>query len=84
MISKNNKSTGTYSTSDLALTAAISLWFPIDSIDKENPRKANFLFKQSTKLYELLDQYWKHQLKVDPQVYFDQLRAIKARLYSEN
>ena len=72
-----------YSTSDLALAAAVSLWYPIDAIDRQNPHKATFLFKRDEKFDELLEVYWKRELKVEPQTYFNQLKAIKARLYSE-
>ncbi|MBP8961081.1 hypothetical protein KBG31_02570 [Patescibacteria group bacterium] len=72
-----------YSTSDLALTTAISLWYPIEAIDKTNPHKATFLFRRDEKLDELLELYWKRELKVEPQLYFQQLKAIKTRLYSE-
>lgn len=72
-----------FTTSDLALTTAISLCFPIDVIDKQNPRKVSFLFKREEKLDELIEAYWKRELKIEPQQYFNQLKAIKARLYSE-
>lgn len=72
-----------FSTSDLALATAISLCYPIDAIDKQNPRKASFLFKRNDKFDELLETYWKRELKIEPQEYFNQLKAIKARLYSE-
>ena len=70
-----------YRTSDLALATALSLWMPIQDIDKENPRKAQFLFEQNEKLDELIKKYWQGKLKVEPQAYFNQLRIIKARLY---
>jgi hypothetical protein len=72
-----------YTTSDLALATAVSLCFPIDAIDRQNPRKASFLFKRNEKLDELIETYWKRELKIEPQEYFNQLKAIKARLYSE-
>jgi hypothetical protein len=72
-----------YSTSDLALATAISLWYPLDAIDKTNPRKATFLFKKDEKFDELLESYWRRELKVEPQAYFNELKAIKTRLYSE-
>ena len=72
-----------YSTFDLAQATAISLWYPIDAIDRTNPRKASFLFKRDTKLDELISTYWKRELRIEPQTYFNQLKAIKARLYSE-
>ena len=70
-----------YSTSDLALVTAISLFLPIESIDKQNPRKAEFLFNRTKELNKLIDRYWKKELLVEPRTFFDQLKALKARLY---
>ena len=73
-----------YSTSDLALATAISLWFPIEAIDKTtDPHKAIFLFKRNENLDRLIEAYWRRELKVEPQAYFNQLKLIKSRLYSE-
>jgi hypothetical protein len=72
-----------YSTSDLALATALSLWFPVEAIDKTNPHKAIFLFKRNEELDQLLEAFWRRELKVEPQAYFNQLKAIKSRLYSE-
>jgi hypothetical protein len=72
-----------YSTSDLALATALSLWFPVEAIDKTNPHKAIFLFKRNEELDQLIETYWRRELKVEPQAYFAQLKAIKARLYGE-
>lgn len=83
MTQYDNAEANYYYTSDLALATAISLWYPIDAIDRQNPRKASFLFKRNAKLNELLEAYWKRELKIEPQEYFNQLKAIKARLYSE-
>lgn len=70
-----------YSTSDLALAAALSLFFPVDSIDRQNPQKALFLFKKDENLEQLIESYWKGEIKVNPSTYFNQLKIIKARLY---
>lgn len=70
--------------SDLALVATISLHCPIIEVDKTNPRKAQFIFERNTKLDSLLDRYWKQELLIEPRAYFDQLKAIKARLYANN
>jgi hypothetical protein len=73
-----------YSTSDLALATALSLWFPIETIDKTtDPHRAIFLFKRDEELDRLLEAYWRRELKVEPQAYFNQLKLIKSRLYSE-
>ena len=73
----------TYSSSDLALITTLSLFYPIESVDKTNPRKAQFLFCRSADLDELVEQYWRGELKVEPQQFFNQLRIVKARLYGE-
>lgn len=72
-----------YSTSDLALATVISLSYPIEVIDRTNPTKAEFLFKRDEGLDKLVESYWRRELKIEPQAYFNQLKAIKARLYSE-
>ncbi|MFH0936945.1 MAG: DUF5659 domain-containing protein [Candidatus Daviesbacteria bacterium] len=73
-----------FSTSDLALASAIALYYPLEVIDRtENPFKAQFLFKKDDQLTKLIESYWRCELKVEPQAYFNQLKAIKARLYSD-
>ena len=72
-----------YTTSDLALVTAISLWYPIDTIDRTNPRKAIFLFKRDSNFDQLVESYWRGELKVRPSVYFNQLKMVKTRLYGE-
>ena len=71
-----------YSTTDLALATTLSLFHPLSNIDKTNPHKAQFLFKRGENLDELIKKYWRGELRVDPQAYFNQLKVIKARLYS--
>ena len=72
-----------YRTHDLAIATAISLSYPIEAIDRQNPRRAEFLFRRNDNLDALIESYWRSELKVDPQSYFNQLRLIKARLYNE-
>lgn len=71
-----------YSSSDLSLATTLSLWFSIENIDRSNPRKALFIFRKTPELERLIDQYFRNEIKVSPQVYFNQLRVIKARLYA--
>lgn len=73
----------TYLTSDLALATAISLNFPIADIDRTNPRKAVFVFRRCPELEDLADQFFSNQLQISPQVFFNQLRDVKNRLYAE-
>ena len=70
-----------FSTSDLALASVLSLWFPLDGLDKANPKRSQFLFCQTDKLQDLINSYWRGELKVEPQQFFNQIRVLKARLY---
>lgn len=83
MIQQELNTNDYYSTSDLALATAISLYYPLEVVDRTNPHKAQFLFKRDNSLDQFIEAYWRNELKISPQVYFNQLRIIKARLYSE-
>jgi len=67
--------------SDLALVTALSIYFPIVGIDRQNPRKILFKFSRNKKLETFIDRYWKKELRIEPRSYFDQLKALKARIY---
>lgn len=70
-----------FTTSDLALTSVISLWYPLDLIDKSNPKKAQFQFKRESGLDELVESYWRGDLRIEPKQFSSQMRIIKSRLY---
>jgi hypothetical protein len=81
MAQKILKSSDFYSTSDLSLASAISLWFPLEIVDKSNPSKANFIFKREEGLDKLVESFWRKELQVEPLTYFNQLKLLKSRLY---
>jgi hypothetical protein len=83
MISQSLKENNFYRISDLALVAVLSLDLPIEKIDRQNPTKVQFLFAESEQLRRLVDDYWKGQLQVEPKAFFNQLKNIKTRIYSE-
>lgn len=70
-----------YRTSDMALATTLSLFYPIENIDRSNPNRVSFLFKLDSQLNSFLKKYWQRKIKVDPQQYFQQLKIIKSRLY---
>ena len=72
-----------WETADLGLATTISLFYPIKNIDKKNPKKVYFIFENSKKLNLLIENYWNAKIKVDPSVYFNQLRVIKSRIYDK-
>lgn len=76
---KNNQDY--YKTFDLSLVTTISLFLPIEDINKQNPRRAEFIFQRTKELEKLIDKYWKKELLVEPRDFFDQLKALKGRIY---
>ncbi|MGI0059310.1 MAG: DUF5659 domain-containing protein [Nitrosotalea sp.] len=71
-----------FSSFDLALSATLSLWYPLELVDwTENSHKAKFLFKRDEQLDQLIASYWRGELQVNPQAYFNALKTLKGRLY---
>lgn len=83
MAQQKLNTTDYYSTSDLALATTLSLFYPLEVIDRTNPNKAQFMFKRDAGLDRTVEAFWRGELKVDPQVYFNQLKITKSRLYAE-
>ncbi len=77
------KTTELYTTTDLTTAVTLSLFFPLEAIDKTNPNKATFIFKRVEGFDQVLEQYWKRLLVIEPQAFASQLKAIKTRLYWE-
>ncbi len=72
-----------YSTSGLALAAAISLFHSLKSIDKDNPKKVLFIFQKDSNLDKLIEKYYAGELGIEAQSYFNSLRILKNRIYSD-
>lgn len=72
-----------YQTTDIALATIISLSFPLVRITPQSNSKSLFVFERSKELERLIEDYWSGTLKIEPKTYFNQLKQIKTRLYSE-
>lgn len=82
-MTKTLKETDYYKTTDIALVSALSCYeYQIEAIDKQNPSKAIFLIKRDNLLDNLIQQYFTHQLRVDPASFFNFLKEIKTRIYN--
>jgi hypothetical protein len=78
------KTSEEYSTHDLGLSASIlSNDFELWSLDKSNPQKVRFIFKRKEGLDDIVEQYWKDELNVKARRYFDCIKLLKNRIYSE-
>ncbi len=83
MIMTTNRDTKeTYRTADLALTAALCVsGFIVEEMEKVNPQRSVFVFEKGEELLEAVNQYWRREMRIEPQDYFNQLKIIKARIY---
>ena len=73
-----------FSTTDLGLVSClITLKFPLYDIDKSSPHKVQFFFKRISELDKAVEGYWNNTLKVSPLEFFNNIKLIKNRIYSE-
>ena len=76
----------TYSTYDLGLAAfLVEKGFKLEAMDRDNPRKINFIFKRDDRrgeIEELANDYWSDKELLPPRKYFDTVKMLKNRIYS--
>ena len=74
-----------FTTYDLGVsTALLCAGFELLSVDKnDNPRKALFIFKKEAGIDDIANQYFSDKLDVKARSFFDHLKALKNKLYSE-
>lgn len=73
-----------YSSFDIGLVAAlISRGYELLAVDKTDRRKARFLIQRGNKIDAHINNYWDSKLDVDARSYFDNLKMLKNRLYSD-
>ena len=71
-----------FKTSDLALATAISvLGIAIEAMQQSDGERMNFIFAKSEKLQDIMNRFWRGELLVEPQAYFNQLKVLKTRIY---
>ena len=73
-----------FETFDLGLAAAmVSSGLTLETIQKHaRDKRAAFFFEKSKDLDALVQMYWKRDMVIEPQTYFNALRMIKSRIYS--
>lgn len=80
-LTDNNNYFYTY---DLGCSAAlISLGFELISLDRSNPRKVQFVLCQKNGMKSIINDYWADRLKVNARTFFDNIKMLKNRIYSE-
>ena len=78
-MNQNNKD---FRTADLSLTAALCVsGFVVEEMERVSPTRSAFIFQNSAGLQEGVNAYWRGDLRVEPQAFFNQLKTLKARIY---
>lgn len=71
-------------TFDLGASAAmLCAGFELLSLDRVNPHKVMFVFRREEGIENAIDSYWSDRLEVKARSFFDAIKALKNRLYSE-
>ena len=72
-----------YNTTDLGLAAAlVSQGFNVIELDRSHPHKVRFLFTDDGSIEQIASQYWSDKLKVPAMAYFNAIKLLKHRIYS--
>ena len=71
-----------FRTSDLSLATAISVFgIAIEAMQQSDSERMFFIFTKSEKLTDIVNRFWRGELLVEPQAYFNQLKVLKTRIY---
>lgn len=70
-----------FETQDIYLATTLCLWFSLERMNNDNPKKIIFIFLKSDEIENVVDQYWKGNIAVDPQKLFMQYKILKNRMY---
>jgi hypothetical protein len=73
-----------FQSADLGLACAlVCRGYNLITLDKQDPRKVSFIFKREIGIEQDTDDYWADRLETKSRTYFDNLRTLKNRIYSE-
>ena len=82
--SQEDDEASVFSTYDLGVSAALlCLGYKLIRLDRDDPRKALFVFRKDIDIDAYANQYFSDQLKVKARSFFDSIKALKNKLYSE-
>jgi len=73
-----------FGTFDLGLSSAlVTAGFLLDHLDKTHPEKVKFIFIREENQDEIIQSYWNGSLKISALAYFNNIKVLKNRIYSE-
>lgn len=69
---------------DLGLAAAlVTASYPIDHLDRHDSSKVKFVFSRDDGMDDVIQLYWANELKLSLLAYFNNLKMLKNRIYSD-
>lgn len=72
-----------FETTDLSLVATITINnFQVESINKTDTHRVKFVFRKSERLTKIIQDFWDGKMTVEPKKFFQELKIIKTRIYS--
>lgn len=73
-----------FNTFDLGAAASlVTADFELVTLDKSNPRKVQFIFRWTDGIEKIADEYWADKLEIKARSFFDNIKMLKNRIYSE-
>ncbi len=82
--SGNCSDTDVFTTYDLGLsTALLTVGYKLQNLDRSNGRRVLFVFEHKAGIEIASNRFFSDELKVKARSYFDNLKAIKTKLYSD-
>ena len=72
---------GRYATNSLALATVLALWHPLQAVEKGSSKRVTFVFKHSSALEADIERFYRRELQVEPNEYYQELQTLKARIY---
>lgn len=84
-VAQSEEDAETFNTFDLGLAAALTTFgFHLLHLNRENPRKTQFVFKRQAGIEKSVHEYWSNELQTQARALIDNVRMLKNRLYSDN
>lgn len=72
-----------FATYDLGCAAALTTAdFELLTLDRANPRKVQFIFRREIGIEKVADDFWADRLEQKSRSYWDNIKNLKNRLYS--
>ena len=73
-----------FATYDLGCSSAlITAGFELLTLDRANPRKVRFIFRREAGIEKVADDFWSDRLEQKSRSFWDNIKNLKNRLYSD-